>query len=181
MTSFPLRVWRAALLHPDTYEEVEADRGSLGQAALVVLVACAAGAVSQALIWRALPFEELVLRVAVDAIYTLVLWIVGSAFAFMVGASFFRGPETESDYLEVLRTTGFAFGPGVLRLLAGLPPAELGMGLDLGARLWVFVAVVVAIRQALDYSTLRAIGTFGTAALLVFLVFWGLAVAPLPF
>jgi hypothetical protein len=55
------------------------------------------------------------------------------------------------------------------------------MGIDLVARLWVFVAVVVALRQALDYTTLRAVGTFGTAALLVFLVLWGLAVAPLPF
>ena len=181
MTPFLLRVWRAALLHADTYEEVEADRSSLGQASTVVAVACLAGAVSQGLIWRELPAEELVLRVAVDVINTLALWLVGSAFAFMVGASFFRGPETETDYLEVLRTTGFAFGPAVLRLLGGVPPAELGMSIDLAARLWVFVAAVVAIRQALDYTTLRAVGTFGAAAVLVFLVMWGLAVAPLPF
>ena len=181
MTPFPLRVWRAALLHADTYEEIEADKSAIGQATLVVLLACAAGALSQALIWRELPTNELGLRVAVDVVYTLVLWLLGSAFAFMVGASFFRGPETETDYQEILRTTGFAFGPAVLRALGGLPPAELGMGLDLVARIWVFVAVVVALRQALDYTTLRAVGTFGTAALLVFLVLWGLAVAPLPF
>jgi hypothetical protein len=137
--------------------------------------------VSQRLIWRGLPPDELALRIAVDVVYTLVLWLVGSAFAFMVGASFFRGPETETDYREVLRTTGFAFGPAVLRLLGGLPPEALGMSIDLAARLWVFVAAVVAIRQALDFTTLRAVGTFGSAAVLIFLVMWGLAVAPLPF
>jgi hypothetical protein len=181
VTPFPLRVWRAALLHADTYEEVEADKGAIGQAVLVVALACAAGALSQALIWRGLPSNELALRIASDVISTLVVWLLGSAFAFMAGASFFRGPETETDYLEVLRTTGFAFGPGLLRALGGLPPAGLGMGIDLAARLWVLVAAVVALRQALDYTTLRAVGTFGTAAVLVFLVLWGLAVAPLPF
>ncbi len=181
MTRFPLRVWRAALLHAETYEEIEADRGALGQATAVVALACLAGALSQALIWRELPPNELALRVAVDVVYTLVLWLLGSAFAFMLGASFFQGPETESNYREVLRTTGFAFGPALLRVLGGLPPAELGMGIDLAARLWVFVAAVVALRQALDYTTLRAVGTFGSAALLLFLVLWGLAVAPLPF
>ena len=181
MTSLPRRLWRAALLDADTYEEIEADRSAIGQATLVVLLACAAGALSQFLIWGELPPQQLALRVAADGISTLVLWLLGSAFAFMVGASFFRGPETETDYREILRTTGFAFGPGLLRVLGGLPPAELGMGIDLLARLWVFVAVVVALRQALDYTTLRAVGTFGTAALLVFLVLWGLAVAPIPF
>ena len=98
-----------------------------------------------------------------------------------MGSSFFRGPETETDYLEVLRTTGFAFGPSVLRFLAWVPPTALGLSIDIAARAWVFVAVVVAIRQALDYTTLRAVGTFGLAAVLVVLLMLGLSVAPIPF
>ena len=43
------------------------------------------------------------------------------------------------------------------------------------------MAVVVAIRQALDFTTPRAVGTFGAAALLLWLVLWGASVAPLPF
>ena len=98
----------------------------------------------------------------------------------MVGASFFRGPETETDFPEVLRTTGFAFAPALLRVFAFLPPQALGLGIDLAARLWVFAAVVVAIRQALDFDTLRAVGTFGFAAVLLWLVVWGLTIVPLP-
>jgi len=98
-----------------------------------------------------------------------------------VGATFFRGPETETDFAEVLRTTGFAFTPALLRIFAIVPPPALGLGIDLVARAWVFVAFVVAVRQALDFTTPRAIGTFGTAAILLWLILWGLSVAPLPF
>jgi hypothetical protein len=178
VTSFPLRVLRAALLHADTYEEVEADASSIGQAFVVVLVACVAGGTARWMIARELPADEVTLQVTASALEPLVLWLLGSAFAFMVGASFFRGPETETDYLEVLRTTGFAFGPAVLRFFAFLPPPSLGLAIDVAARGWMFVAVVVALRQALDYTTLRAVGTFGLAAVLVILVMLGLSVAP---
>ena len=76
-----------------------------------------------------MPPAKLGFRVAASALEPLVLWLVGSAFAYMVGSSFFRGPETETDYLEVLRTTGFAFGPSVLRFLAWVPPTALGLSI----------------------------------------------------
>jgi hypothetical protein len=80
----------------------------------------------------------------------------------------------------VLRTTGFAFGPGVLFLLGGVGPESMGL-LAMGlSRLWVLIASVVAVRQALDFTTGRAIGTYGFAALLMWLVLWGFAVIPVP-
>jgi hypothetical protein len=177
------RMLWAALLHADTYEEVEADRRSIGQAALVVLAGCAMIGVARYLQATEVGVaeERLALQVVLSVLEPLVLWIGGSAAAFMVGATFFRGPETETDFAEVLRTTGFAFTPALLRILVLLPPPELGLGLDLFARAWVFVAVVVAIRQALDFTTLRAVGTFGVAAVLLWLVLWGASVVPLPF
>lgn len=183
MRSFPRRVANAACLHADTFEEVEADRSSIRQALVVVLAACAAGGFAgwQRSAAAGAADEQLAFRVALSALEPLVLWVGGSAFAYMVGASFFRGPETETDFAEILRTTGFAFGPAVLRVLGFLQPPALGLSIDLGARLWVFVAVVVGLRQALDYTTPRAAGTFGVAALLLWLVIWGLSVVPLPF
>jgi hypothetical protein len=173
---------RAALLHADTYEEVEADRSSIRQAWVVVLAASATIGVAR--FFQAteagLSGQQLAFQVALSVIEPLIVWIAGSAFAFMVGASFFRGPETESDFAEVLRTTGFAFTPGLLRIFIFVPPAALGLSIDLIARLWVLVAVVVALRQALDFTTLRAVGTFWSAALLLYLIIWGLTAAPLP-
>jgi hypothetical protein len=182
VTSLPRRLWRAALLDADLYEEIEADRGSIGQALLVV---GASAAVVGVVRWvrcveLALPTEQIVFQVVLSVLEPLVLWFAGSALAYMVGASFFRGPETESDFLEVLRTTGFAFTPALLRCLALLRPAPLGLALDLVIRLWVLVALVVALRQALDFTTVRAAGTFGLTAILLWLLLWGLTAAPFP-
>jgi hypothetical protein len=177
------RMLWAALLHADTYEEVEADHRSIRQATLVVLAGCALIGIARYVQGNAagVAEEHLLFQALLSVIEPLVLWVGGSAAAFMVGATFFRGPETETDFAEVLRTTGFAFTPAVLRIFAIVPPPELGLAIDLFARAWVFVAVVVAIRQALDFTTLRAVGTFGVAAVLLWLVLWGASVAPLPF
>ena len=180
MRSFAQRMWGAALLDADTYEEVEADGGSLRQATVVVLAATLAIGAAR---WAqtaalGLPPSQALLQVAVSVLEPLVLWVGGSAVALMVGATFFRGPETESDFAEVLRTTGFAFTPALLWGLGALP--VLGLAIDFAARVWVLVAVVIALRQALDFTTLRAIGTFGTTAVLLYLILWGLTVAPLP-
>jgi len=176
------RMFGAAILRADTYEEVEADRSSIRQATGIVLASCVAIGVASYVQSAAAGVEgrRLVFQVTLAVLLPLVTWVGGSAFSFMVGASFFRGPETETDFAEVLRTTGFAFTPALLRIFACVPPATLGLGIDLVVRLWVFAAVVVAIRQALDFTTPRAIGTFGFAALLLWLVVWGLSVAPLP-
>jgi hypothetical protein len=120
-------------------------------------------------------------QVLLSALEPLVLWLGGSAFAFMVGASFLRGEETRTDFAEVLRTTGFAFTPTLLLALVVVPPPTLGLALGLIVRAWTLAALVVAIRQALDFDTPRAIGTFGAAALLLWLVLWGASIAPLPF
>jgi hypothetical protein len=177
-----MRMLRAACLHADTYEEVEADRSSIGQATAVVVGACVAIGVTRYVesASAGIPTNPLVLQVTLSVLEPLVIWVGGSAFCFMVGASFFRGPETESDFLEVLRTTGFAFTPALLRVFALVPPPALGLGIDLAARAWVFVAFVVAVRQALDFTTGRAVGTFGSAVVLLWLILWGLSVAPLP-
>jgi hypothetical protein len=174
---------RAARLHADTYEEVEADKNSIGQATLIVFLACAAIGAARFIqsSGAGVPVNPLALQVVLSVLEPLVLWIGGSALSFMVGATFFRGPETETDFMEVLRTTGFAFTPALLRIFAILPPPTLGLVIDLVVRAWVFVAVVIAIRQALDFTTLRAVGTFGIAALLLWLILWGLSVAPVPF
>jgi hypothetical protein len=167
-------MWRAARLEAQLYEEVEADRRALGQAGAVVGMACGSGALGA---WLAGAGIE---RIAIDLLEPLVLWLGSSTFAYMVGATFLRGPETRTDFAEVLRTTGFAFAPGLLRALAFLPPQErLGFGATVLADLWILAGAVVAVRQALDFSTLRALGTFGIAYALLWLVLWAFLTLPL--
>ena len=133
MKSFARRMWGAARLDADTYEEVEADHGSLRQAAVIVIAAALAIGAAR---WvqasgAELPPSQVLLQVALSVLEPLVLWVGGSAVALMVGATFFRGPETESDFAEVLRTTGFAFTPALLWGLGALPPPVLGLAIDL--------------------------------------------------
>ena len=176
---------RAALLHADTYEEIEADHSSIRQAWLLVLSASLlAGLGTWIRIEMGHPLPEtappLAVHLLLIVLEPLAIWLVSSVFTYMVGATFLRGPETETDYAEVLRTTGFAFAPGLLLFFVWLPPAEVGLAVWTIARLWVLVAAIVAVRQALDFTTPRAIATFGLAAVLMWLVLWGLSVAPVP-
>jgi hypothetical protein len=161
---------RAARLDSDLFEEVEADRGSLGQALVVVLLASGAGALGSWLGGHPPP------RTLLEAVEPLVFWVGASLFSYMAGATFFRGPETQTDFAEVLRTTGFAFSPGVLRVLGAFPAVD-ALGLHVPpvvlVDIWIAVASVVAVRQALDFTTARAIGTFGVAYLLLWLLLAG--------
>jgi hypothetical protein len=164
----PRRMLRAARIESDFFEEVEAEPRSIWQAFVVVLLACTAGSLGSWLVGRP-PFV-----VATDFLEPLVLWSAGGAFTYMVGATFLRGPDTVTSYTEVLRTTGFAWTPALLRLAIVIPPYSLGFGLTVFGDFWVLVAGIVAVRQALDFTTWRAIGTFGASYALLSLTFEGL-------
>lgn len=162
------RMVRAARIESQFYEEVEAEPRSIVQAFIVVLLACAAGSIGSFVAGRP------PLLVATDLLEPLVLWLAGGAFTYMVGATFFRGPETVTSYAEVLRTTGFAWAPGLLRFAVVIPYGPLGFGLTVAGDVWTLVAGIVAVRQALDFTTLRALGTFGASWVLLWLTFEGL-------
>lgn len=171
------RMGRAAILDSHVYEEVEADTSSIGQAAIIVLLTCLAGSLGSWLAGRPPA------RVAIDLLEPLLYWLAGGAFTYMVGATFLRGPETVTSYREVLRTTGFAFTPGLLRFAVALPLYGMAFGITVVSDLWVLVAGIVAVRQALDFTTLRAVLTFGLSYLLLWLAFEGflLELARIPF
>jgi len=69
----------------------------------------------------------------------------------------YHEPQTKADHGELLRTIGFSSSPGLLRILAIIP--GIGEIIFMIASVWMLVAMVIAVRQALDYqSTLRAVG-----------------------
>jgi hypothetical protein len=149
MASFLQRAIGAARLDVATYEEVEADRGATGQAMLVVVLAAIAagiGAIGQ-------HGSQGPIRIAISA---LGAWVVWAFVTWIVGTKILPGPETKSNMGELLRTIGFASAPGILRVFAGLR----GIGPVIGfiVAVWMLVAMVIAVRQALDYrGTGRAV------------------------
>jgi len=150
MSTFQNRIFRAAKLDVNLYEEVEADKGAMGQAmAVVVLSSVAAGIGS----FGTGGFGGAVMGTAA----ALVAWYLWAWLTYFVGTKLLPEPQTQSDPGELLRTIGFASAPGLIRVVGIIPGLE--QAVFLVASLWMLVAMVVAVRQALDYtSTLRAVG-----------------------
>jgi len=150
MQNYIDRMVRAAKLDISLYEEVEADKGSMGQAmGVVVLSSIAAGIGSIGTIG--------VKGIIFGAITALISWYVWAYMTYFIGAKILPEPQTKADHGELLRTIGFSSSPGLIRVLAIIPGIS-GIVFAI-ASIWMLVAMIIAVRQALDYqSTLRAVG-----------------------
>jgi hypothetical protein len=150
MASIQDRIIRAAKLDARLYEEVEADREATGQAmAVVALSAVAAGIGSLG--------SGGLLGILGGTIMALVSWLIWAFLTYFIGTRLLPEPQTKADYGELLRAIGFASAPGLIRVFGFIP--GLGALIFVAAGIWMLVAMVIAVRQALDYtSTPRAVG-----------------------
>jgi hypothetical protein len=146
VTSFPERMIGAAKLNVEIYEEVEADGTATRQAMGVVLLSSVAAGIGAL---------SLGTGVIASAVAALLSWVIWAFLTYFVGTRLFPEPQTEADMGQLMRTLGFAQSPGVLRIFGGIPgigPLVLGV-----VSVWMLIAMVIAVRQALDYtSTWRA-------------------------
>ena len=138
------RMQGAAMLNVATYEEVEADENATGQAATVIAIVAVATAIGNAFGGEG----SLIGGIIGGIIGAFIGWVIWAAVTYFVGTALFGGTAT---FGELLRTLGFANSPGVLYVLGFIP--GLGMLIKLIVGLWVLVCGIVAIRQALDFST----------------------------
>src|SRR5712691_6438738 len=162
-TSFPIRLLGALALDPVIYEEVEADRGATWQALLVVVMSSLGAGIGA----RGLGSGSLRSMVFISAL-ALMGWAAWALLTFQIGARLMPEPQTRADVGELLRTIGFSAAPGMLRIFGIVPGATIPAFAI--TALWMLVAMVVAVRQALDYkSTARAVAVCGLG--------WVLAIA----
>lgn len=139
------RMIGAALLDVDTYEEVEHDSKATGQAAGVVAMVAIAQAVAAS--------GKGLIAVVFAPVAAILGWLVWAGITYLIGDKLFGG---EATWGEMLRTLGFAQTPGLLFLLVILP---LGFFLIPIIFIWTLVAAIIALRQALDFGTGKAILT----------------------
>jgi hypothetical protein len=155
------RMIGAAKLDVPTYEEIEHDENATLQAfVVVVLVAAASG--------LGLLFVDGVSGLFGGIARAIFSWIVFAMVAYVVGAKLIPDTNTRTSPDELMRTTGFAQTPGLIGILAFIP--ILGWLVAIVAWLWTVVAVIVALRQALDTSTARAIGIALLSLLVIFVI-----------
>ena len=144
------RMIGASKLDPPVYEEVEADSSATKQAmAVVVLVALATGIG----MFGTGGLVGLVVGIPVS----ICLWALWALITYLVGTTIFKTSETEANWGQLARTLGFAQSPGILKALGFIP--GIGLLIFSIASIWQLVAMVIAVRQALEFtSTWRAIG-----------------------
>ncbi|MEE9172009.1 MAG: YIP1 family protein [candidate division NC10 bacterium] len=150
MATFGDRIVRAAKLDVSLYEEVEADKGAMGQATGVVILSSLAAGVgaithvgTEGILW--------------GTVAALVGWYIWAFLTYIIGTKLLPEPQTRADMGELLRTIGFSTSPGLIRVLGIIP--LLTQIVFLVSAIWMLVAMVIAVRQALDYkSTGRAVG-----------------------
>jgi len=149
MANFGNRIIRAAKLDVALYEEVEADKSSLGQAMGVVILSSIAAGIGST--------SAGILEMLIGVVVALAGWYIWAYLTYFIGTKLLPEPQTKADHGELLRTIGFSSSPGLIRVL-GVVPVMRGI-VFLIAAIWMLVAMVIAVRQALDYTgTLRAIG-----------------------
>ena len=154
-TPFVMRLIGALAIDPVTYEEVEADRSATGQALLVVVLSSVGAGIGARGLGSGSP-QSMVFISAVS----LLAWVGWALLTYQIGVRLMPEPETRADVGELLRTIGFSAAPGMLRIFGIVPGAAIPAFAI--TAIWMLVAMIVAVRQALDYkSTARAIAVCG--------------------
>ena len=171
------RMIRASKLDVSLYEEVEADQSTVIIKPLIIIDAVfstnlsskfkivankttlqAAGVVVLSSLAAGVGAISLgASNFLMAPLLSLVSWYIWAYLIYLIGAKLFPEPTTKSNHGELLRTIGFSSAPGLIRVFGFTP--ELMSITFIGAGIWMLVAMIVAVRQALDYqSTWRAIG-----------------------
>ena len=149
MTRLMDRMIRAAKLDVDLYNEVEADQGAMGQAMVVVVLSSAAAGIGNF-------GQGGLVGMLTGMVVAIVGWCIWAYLTYFIGTRLLPEPQTKADHGELLRTIGFSSAPGLIRVLGIIPGlAEI---VFLVASIWMLTAMVIAVRQALDYVEYMACG-----------------------
>jgi hypothetical protein len=142
----------AIRLDATVYEEVEHDEEAMGQAFWVVVLAALAQGLGA--------IQAPSIPALIGALFGLSLvgilgWVVGTAVIWLIGVKLM---QCTSDFAELMRTIGFASAPKILMMFGVLPLGWWGtMMLAILVSILSIVATVIAVRQALDVATGRAV------------------------
>ena len=165
------RMIGAAMLRASTYEEIEADRSALPQAIGIVILVTLCGIVGDVIasaVGGGVQASGILGAVLNGTLFGVLRWALWVTLILLVGAKMLKTDSTDTNWAELGRVVGFAYTPGVIVLLSFLP----GIGSVLGfiAFVWTLVAVIIAIRHALDFEgTGRAIVVAGITGVLGFI------------
>ena len=142
--TFGDRVVGAMMLNANAFEDVERDTTAIGQSLAVIAMAAVAAGIGNVYYGGLTGIVKgAVTSVIGFAVWSLIIWLVGT--------KLMPEPATKADYPETLRVLGFAAAPGLASVITIIP--LLGWLLMFAIWLWQIAAMVIAVRQVLDYTT----------------------------
>jgi hypothetical protein len=159
--TFGDRVIGAMKLDENTFEDIERDPTSIGQAVAVVVL----GSVSLGIGWI---FYGGFSGIVSGALSSLIGALIGALLIWLVGTKLMPGPNTQADFPQTFRTVGFAAAPNLLGFITIIP--LLGWLLWIAIVFWQIAATVVAVKAVLDYTDIGK-------AILVVVICWLIGMA----
>ena len=145
------RIIGVLTLNVNTYEEIEADKNATIQSFSIVVLS----SIVTAIILK--PDTGFSLPNFISAIIIgIFLWGLWALVTMFVGTKLLPTQETSSNWGELARTTGYAQAPKLYSIFALIPILTTIVLFIVG--IWNLITMIIAIRQALDYtSTWRAV------------------------
>ncbi len=172
--NFLQRLLGAAALDTAIYEEVESDPRAGVQAGVVVVLSSVAGGIGA----RGLD-ETSIGNIAFFSILALMAWACWALLVFEIGTRLLPESDTSADVGQLMRTIGFASTPGLIRVFGFIPGVTVPAFIV--SSIWMLLAMIVAVRQALDYKqTGRAVAVcvLGWALALTLALVLGMFLGP---
>lgn len=168
------RVLRVFRLDASVFREVAEDQGAMSQAAIIVIIVTLLSALGGAigLIIGKAGAGAAVLNFFVSWIIGILIgWIGWAILTYFVGTLLFQG---KTDIPEMMRVLGYASAPRLLGIL-GIIPCLRWIAALAGA-IWALIAGVIAIREAMEFDTTKAVVTVLISWVIAFVITFAVGV-----
>jgi len=164
MITFVRRMIQAIKLDDELYEEIPVNHSFIFQSIAIIFLSSLCAGIAK------YPDDGAtgLILVTVISIFCWVLW--GYVTFFM--SELLLQTNQSIDFMEVIRITGFASTPGILRIL-GIIPGFFGIVFFITG-IWMLVMMAITIKHAYDMDILRALGVSAVGGVIqaaIFVIF----------
>jgi hypothetical protein len=167
--TFTQRIMGVFRLSGDTFEDIEADKGATGQAAIVVFVVAllsgigayvnSSAVIDMSSVMGSLQSFDMASTGSPlgafmnEFVGAFVAWFVWALMTFLIGGKLFGG---DTNIGEMLRVIGFAQAPRLLAVFSFIPC--IGFILVVVGWMMALIATVIAIQRGTDLDSFKSFG-----------------------
>jgi len=128
----------AIQLFPQSYSDIAADRGVTKQAFILAILSSIATGVGSV--------DGYPEKIPLAALFAFVAWFTWVLLIYILGTKVLREPGTKVEIGALFRVAGFASLPGLIRVLAYLPP--FAVIVSAGSTIWMLAMMLIGVQQS---------------------------------